>query len=200
MKKSFTYPIVFMSLLTAIFVFVLAFLDYTTAERIEFLQGTDLQKKILYVFNMEIDSEDPEVIDKAFKEKVDKEEIDNEDIYIVRENGEVKAYAFPVSGAGLWGSIKAYAGISADYSELIGIEFIEHSETPGLGGRISEPSFKEQFRGIKLEDVNDGNYIIYKPAPGGNVDAITGATLTSKSVSDFMNKDIDKFLKKRKGE
>lgn len=200
MKKSFTYPIVFMSLLTAIFVFVLAFLDYTTAERIEFLQGTDLQKKILYVFDMEIDSEDPEVIDKAFKEKVDKEEIDNEDIYIVRENGEVKAYAFPVGGAGLWGSIKAYAGVSADYSRLIGIEFIEHSETPGLGGRISEPSFKEQFRGIKLDDVNDGNYIIYKPASGGNVDAITGATLTSKSVSDFMNKDIDNFLKKRKGE
>ena len=88
-------------------------------------------------------------------------------------------------------------GVSADYSKLIGIEFTSHSETPGLGGRIDEEWFKEQFRGIDLEDSQD-DYIIYTPAAGGNVDAITGATLTSQSVREFVNEDIQKFITERK--
>ena len=73
--------------------------------------------------------------------------------------------------------------------KIIGLEFISQEETPGLGGRIDELEFKEQFRDIIIND--DGtNYIIYNPASGGNVDAISGATLTSQAVADFLNKDL----------
>lgn len=198
MKKSFAYPIVFMALITAFYTFLLASLDYSTAEQVQFLANIELQEKILYVFDIPLKSDDPEEIDKQFKETIETKELENKDkLYLLKENGETKAYAFPVGGSGLWGSIEAYAGISADYSTLLGIEFISHSETPGLGGRISEDWFKDQFRGIDLTEAKD-EYLIYTPASGGNVDAITGATLTSQSVREFLNKDIKEFIEEGK--
>ncbi len=84
----------------------------------------------------------------------------------------------------------------------MGIDFVSHSETPGLGGRISEEPFKEQFRNLDLSSRNEGGeYITYRPAPDGNVDSIAGgATLTSKSVSNFLNENIKDFIKFREGE
>lgn len=199
MKKSFAYPIVFMALLTAIFTLVLSYLNYSTAEKIASIQGADLQKKILYVFDIELPSEEVEDIKRVFDEKIESEEIDDETIYTFKEDGEVKGYAFPATGPGLWGTINAYVGISSDYSELLGLEFIRQDETPGLGGRITEDWYKEQFRGIDLTDIADENYVIYRPATGGNVDAIAGATLTSKSVSNLVNEDMYSFIKERKG-
>lgn len=199
MKDSFGFPIVFMAIVTAIFTFMLAFLNSSTADVVEFNEEADLAKKILYVFDIEVDSNDPEVINEVFEEKIEEEEVNGDIIYTMRSEGEVVGYAFPVRGAGLWGRILGYVGITSDYSEIIGIDFIEHSETPGLGGRIEEEPYKEQFRGLEL--VHDGtDYIVYKPATGGNVDAISGATLTSQSVSNFLNTDIEKFIKTWKGE
>lgn len=200
MKKSFSFPIIFMIIITAFFTFILAFLNYSTADKIAFNQETELRRKILYVFDIEPKSNSPEDVEKAFEENIEEETIDEDIIYIIKENDEVSGYAFPVRGSGLWGSIEGYVGISADYSKILGLDFISHSETPGLGGRISEDPYKEQFRGLDITNAKDENYIIYKPAPGGNVDSIAGATLTSKSVSKFLNEDIDKFIKERKGE
>lgn len=200
MKKSFSYPIIFMVVLTAIFTFVLAFLNYSTAERIAFNQETELWQKILYVFDIPVEDNAPETIKEVFNQYIEEEEVDGDIIYSLRDGDEVVGYAFPARGAGLWGSIEAYVAVRADYSEIIGLEFISHSETPGLGGRISESDFKEQFRDLNLDASKDGNYIVYRPAPGGNADAIAGATLTSKSVSNFLNEDIVDFIKGRKGE
>jgi Na+-transporting NADH:ubiquinone oxidoreductase subunit C len=199
MKKSFSYPIIFMALITAIFTLILSYLNYSTADKIALLQGADLQKKILYVFDIDLSSDEAEDIKRVFDEKIESEEIDDEIIYTFKEEGEVKGYAFPATGPGLWGTINAYVGITSDYSEILGLEFITQDETPGLGGRITEEWFKDQFRGINLTDTVDNDYVIYKPASGGNVDAIAGATLTSKSVSNLVNKDMSNFIKQRKG-
>lgn len=200
MKKTFGFPILFMAIVTAFFTFILAFLNYSTAEKIQFNEQTELRKKILYVFDIETESQDPEEVEKVFNEKIEEEKIDGETIYIMKSQDEVLGYAFPVRGAGLWGSILGYVGVSSDYSEIIGIDFISHSETPGLGGRIEEEFYKEQFRGLDLTNGENGEYIVYKPSPRGNVDAISGATLTSKSVSNFLNEDIENFIKARREE
>lgn len=199
MKKSFVYPVIFMTLLTAVFTFVLAYLEFSTAEKVASLQEIELQQKILYVFDIKVPSTNPDDINKIFNENIETEEIDEKKIYRKMDNGEVVGYAIPAGGPGLWGLIDAYIGISSDYSEILGIEFISHSETPGLGGRISEEGYKEQFRGIDISNVNDNNFIIYRPAPGGNIDAIAGATLTSKSVSNFLNEDLSTFIKEKGG-
>ena len=199
-KKSFLYPIIFMSAVTAVFTFILAFLNYSTAERVELLQDTDLRKKILYVFDIPMDTNDPTEIEEIFNAHVKEDDSVTPSIFYLEENGAVTAYAVPSNGAGLWGGIDAYVGISADYSKILGIEFITHSETPGLGGRISEPEYLEQFRNLDISNANGSNYIVYRPASGGNVDAITGATLTSKAVSVMVNDDLNAFLQERKGD
>ncbi|MBU5256995.1 FMN-binding protein [Tissierella praeacuta] len=201
MKKSFSFPIVFMVILTAFFTFILAFLNYSTADRIAFNQEIELSKKLLYIFDIQPLSENPNDINQAFMDNIDNIGSEDEPMYIYYgENKEVLGYAVPISGSGLWGSIEGYVGISSDYSTILGLDFTSHSETPGLGGRISEDWYKEQFRGIDITESQNGNYIIYRPSAGGNVDAIAGATLTSKSVSKLLNEDLDKFIKERKGE
>jgi Na+-transporting NADH:ubiquinone oxidoreductase subunit C len=199
-KSSFLYPIIFMSLITAISVFALAFLNESTAERVATLQETDLRTKILYVFDIDVSTTDANEIEKLFNEHVEEEILDDSRIFILKENGEDKGYAFPVVGPGLWGQINGYAAISTDYNELLGIVFIKHEETPGLGGRIEEEQYLSQFRNLDLSSTSDGNFIIYRPAANGNVDAIAGATLTSNSVAKLLNEDIYGFIQGRKGE
>lgn len=199
MKKSFSFPILFMVLITAFFTAILAFLNYSTADVIAFNQETELRKTLLYVFNIESLSQEPKAVEEAFNKYISEGTLNGQKVYIAKEKENIIGYAFPISGTGLWGTVEGFAAISEDFSELLGIDFVSHSETPGLGGRISEDWFKEQFRGLKLTETNSGNYIIYKPAPGGNVDAIAGATLTSKSVSNFMNENIYNFIKANKG-
>jgi Na+-transporting NADH:ubiquinone oxidoreductase subunit C len=200
MKKSFSFPIIFMIIITAFFTFILAFLNYKTVDVIAYNQETDLRKTILYVFNIEVPSEDPKTIEEIFNKYIEEEEIEGKTIYTVKEGSRVTAYAFPIGGTGLWGTVEGYAAISADNNELLGIDFVSHSETPGLGGRISEEPFKEQFRGLDLSNAKNGEYIIYRPAADGNVDSIAGATLTSKSVSKFLNENIKDFIENQKGE
>lgn len=193
--NSFIYPIIFMVIVTAVFTFLLAGLNHLTIDAISLNEETDLRSKILYVFDIDVPGNDPEVIEKIFNEHIKSEKIGEKTIYYIKEGGETIAYAFPVEGVALWGSIKAYVAVTADYSEIVGIEFISHGETPGLGGRISEKWFKEQFRGLDLTEAEDGEYIRYRPLPRGNVDAVSGATLTSNLVRDILNRSIDDFIK-----
>ncbi len=196
MKKSFLYPIIFMSLLTAIFTFILAFMEFGTAERVQQNLELELQRKILYVFNIPIEDNSPEAVNALFEEKITQEG----DIFTYSEDGQVIGYAFPAEGPGLWGGIETYVGISQDYSTILGLAIIAQNETPGLGGRIGEEEFLSQFRNLDVSSAVEGGYVIYRPAAGGNVDAVAGATLTSKSVSTFLNADIHSFLAERKGE
>lgn len=196
MKKSFSFPIIFMIVITAFFTFILAFLNYSTADKIALNQEIELSKKILYIFDILPETDNPNEIVQMFQDKIESIPYGDYEVYSYKnEDGEVLGYAVPVNGPGLWGSVEGYIGISADYSTVLGLDFISHSETPGLGGRISEEDYKGQFRGLDLTDATDDNYIIYRPSPGGNVDAIAGATLTSKSVSKLINEDLASFLK-----
>ena len=137
---------------------------------------------------------------KLYNQFIEEDDSVEPPIFYTVENGEKTGYAIPASGPGLWGGIDAYVGISADFSTILGLEFISHEETPGLGGRISDMEFLEQFRDLDISNSSDRSYIVFRPASGGNVDAISGATLTSQSVRDLLNVDLEDFLKERRGD
>ena len=193
-KKSLVYPVFFMFAVTAVFTLALAVLNHSTKEVISHNQNMEKMRKILYVFDLYRDGmPEKEIIDVfAFDIKSEKNE-DGEEIYIYEKDGEIKAYGIPFSGPGLWGSITGYIGLNKDLNKVTGIEFLTQSETPGLGGRISEPFYKEQFRGIDISSAGE-KYIINRPAPGGNIDAISGATQTSAFVEKMINRGIEKFI------
>lgn len=197
-KDGFLYPIIFMAIVTGAFTFVLASLNYSTADRIEFLREIELKEKILYIFELDVSGKTPEEVDQVFKKYVKEEDYLGRRLFYIEENGQIKKYAVPVSGKGVWGMIEAYIGISGDLNKIIGLEFISHSETPGLGGRISEPEYKDQFRGIDISNRED-DLLVYRPSPGGNIDSLAGATGTSRSVIRFLNEDLNNFILEREG-
>lgn len=192
--KSISYPIIFMVALTAITVLLLALLNQTTLARVQENQELDLRRKILYVFDLYEDGvTTDEEVSQIFEERIEENtDSENRIIYTLSENGEPIAHAVPFNGPGLWGSITGYIGVDADMENFTGVEFIEQNETPGLGGRISETPYKEQFRGVPIPE--GGNYIVNRPAEGGNIDAVTGATQTSSYVQNMINEDLEQFV------
>ena len=101
-------------------------------------------------------------------------------------------YCVRVTGSGYSGYIRMMAGVSLS-GTIQGVAVLEHSETPGLGAKInevrpgeSEPWFLKQFRGKSA-----GTIAIKK-----NIDAITGATISSEGVTDAIRKTVDDLLTK----
>lgn len=101
-----------------------------------------------------------------------------------------------VDGKGLWGPIWGYVVVAEDGSTIKGVTFAHKSETPGLGANITEERFTSQFVGKQLRDM-DGNFTSVRVlkkgkspevAEANRVDAISGATLTSKGVDEMLLK------------
>ena len=109
-----------------------------------------------------------------------------------------KGIAIRLDGKGLWGPIWGYAVLSEDGKTVKGVCFDHKSETPGLGAKITDEAFMKSFEGKKLYD-KDGNYVsvrVLKPgtsaeiAEENRVDAISGATITSRGVDQMMKEEL----------
>lgn len=113
-----------------------------------------------------------------------------------RDEGNITKYAFPISGKGLWSTIKGFLALEADGETIAGISFYEHGETPGLGGEIEKPWFQDQFAGKQVWNKGPVEFQIVKGDAGDNpyaVDGISGATMTSRGVQKFLNTDLRKY-------
>jgi len=120
-------------------------------------------------------------------------------LYICRVNGETK-YVVPVYGMGLWGAISGYIALNADKSTVYGVYFNHESETAGLGAEIKDnKAWQEKFQGKKLFKNGDDKAIALSVEkkvedPTTQVDAVTGATLTSNGVRDMLHEALGKYL------
>ena len=99
-------------------------------------------------------------------------------------------YCVRVTGSGYGGYIRMIVGIGLS-GKIEGVEVLEHYETPGLGAKIEEVKpgekdawFLRQFKGKMATEV------MVKE----NVDAITGATISSRAVTDAVRENVAKFL------
>jgi len=98
----------------------------------------------------------------------------------------------PVYGAGLWGPIWGYVAFQPDCKTIAGAYFDHESETPGLGAKIKDESwFREKFAGKKVAFGTDKLFNLAKNAEADGaenaVDAITGATMTTKGLDAALN-------------
>ena len=120
-------------------------------------------------------------------------------LYICRVNGETK-YVVPVYGMGLWGPISGYIALNSDKSTVYGVYFNHESETAGLGAEIKDnKAWQEKFQGKKLFKNGDDKAIALSVEkkvedPTTQVDAVTGATLTSNGVRDMLHEALGKYL------
>lgn len=103
-------------------------------------------------------------------------------------DGELIAYAVDTSVKGYGGDIRVMTGISAD-GEVIAVNVYDNSqETPGLGARTSEEEFTAQFKGRSAERGFAVTKDIAKYDGYETVDAVTGATISSRAVSEAVTR------------
>jgi Na+-transporting NADH:ubiquinone oxidoreductase subunit C len=110
--------------------------------------------------------------------------------YLVDDKQQVQKLIIPVHGYGLWGYLYGYIALEADGETISGITYYKHQETPGLGGEVDNPTWKGSWKGKKAFKPDDPVPAIKtaKNAKGDfEVDSLSGATITSRGVSNMMS-------------
>ncbi len=133
-------------------------------------------------------------------------------VYLVKQEGKLKTVILPVSGYGLWSTMFGFLALEADGQTVTGMNLYDQAETPGLGGEVVNPKWKALWKGKKVynfsgKEVHESNLTekgqtieigevalglvkgSVDPSRAGSeyqVDALAGATLTSRGVSNLV--------------
>jgi len=196
MKKGRIYTLVFMLIVSAVFTTLLAGANKFYLPKIQENELLAERVAILYVFDIDQDDSAIEILER-FDANVKQTTISDVALYeYTSTQGQPLAYAVPFTGPGLWGSISGYMGVSTKLDRITGVVFTNHSETPGLGGRIDELTYREQFKDLPI---TVDTKLAYGEDGGGQIDAITGATSTSNAVLRILNQLLDDTISKLEG-
>lgn len=235
------FTVVFMVLITVVFISVLAYMNEISRERVDRNAAVERIRAMLYacgIFPHGVSEESLspssttaditweedrlfEMMQQGLK-KVrlpvtvsDRERLKNSllsvgdsvEVFVLLDtSGTVEGYGFPLRGKGLWGTISAFGVISSDLIRMVGIDFTEQVETPGLGARITETGFKSYFRNLDLSGFLDAS--TEQPAvvmvgkkdrtnvewSTNSIQAITGATQTCNGVLKMVNTDLGFYI------
>ena len=118
------------------------------------------------------------------------------EVYEGIKDGQVIGYTIKTSSKGYGGAIELMVGISKD-GKITGVEIGNHSETPGLGSKATEPMFKNQYVD---KDVLNSLLVVKGSANNDNeISAISGATITSNGVTNGVNAAMKIYNEKLSG-
>ena len=187
--NSNAYIIIYSAIMVLIVAFLLAFVSQTLKPMQDANVALDTEKQILNSLNLRgLSDEDAH----ATYEKIVKFD-EAQNVYVCTlENGDVK-YVLPLKGQGMWGGISAFLAIDSDKNTVYGVYFNHEGETAGLGAEIKDnQKWQEKFQGKKLFKNGDTSAIVLSVKkkvedPASQVDAVTGATLTSNGVAAMLS-------------
>jgi Na+-transporting NADH:ubiquinone oxidoreductase subunit C len=140
---------------------------------------------------------------KIFEDNVHQEQLGELEMYryIPPQDSDVdETVAVSFEGPGLWGPVKGFLALERDMRTIRGITFYEQEETPGLGGEIVKPWFREQFVGKSILDEAGNPGIIISSSEGeapNKVDAISGATMTCDKIQAMLNEAIKSIVQEK---
>ena len=175
----------FMGVLSFVLITAVSALHLATAQRVGRNTNLFLQRAVLDAAGVPVPS-DPAATAELFQRLVTAEPAGNSDRFVVRQPADKgRLVVYRRTGRGLWGSISAVIAADPATGAFGQMRFLEHNETPGLGARIDEPWFKQQIEG------KTGPFVL-KPegtrsTAATEIDAITGATISSAAVRDMLN-------------
>lgn len=105
-------------------------------------------------------------------------------VFIGKKDNQNWAVAYETLGTGFGGNIKVMVGYDIKKDKLTGIQIISHSETPGIGAKITKEEFTKRFRGLETD-------LEFSPKDdGGDIDALSGATYSTRGVCEAIRKSI----------
>lgn len=110
--------------------------------------------------------------------------------YIGTAGGQTVGYVFETESKGYGGTVKVMTGISTEGS-ITGVVILEHGETPGLGANAEKAEFRDQYQqAVPAEGIS----VVKFQAPAeGEIQAMTGATITSTAVTNAINSAIEMY-------
>lgn len=202
-KMSFIKNITFIFVIAFLFAGLTSGVNMGLSKRIQLNEQTRISKQLLEVLNIPfLPDSSPQAIKEIESKRVRTIQLGKHDIYAgISDKGDIERFAFPITGKGLWGSIQGLVALDSNLSSIDGIIFTSHVETPGLGARIDEKWFRDQFRGLDLSrKASPEKYVRIEPGSKdavNRIDSITGATITSTSVEKMLNKEIETILSDR---
>jgi electron transport complex protein RnfG len=163
---------------------LLAGLKGATQERIEYQQLKFVKGPAILQL-LKGASNDP--LTDRFKVKDEKAE---RSFFVGVFDGKPNTVATEVYGRGYGGAVGVMVAINLDTDKVVGVAVTTHSESPGLGERAkSDPSFVAQFSGIPVSEPPKVK------ADGGKIDALSGATVTSRAVCAAVDHAIEIYKK-----
>jgi len=114
-------------------------------------------------------------------------------VYLVHAGGRLATVVLPVHGYGLWSTLYGFLALRGDGHTVLGLQFYEHAETPGLGAAVDSPQWRAQWAGKQAYgpqgepwlEVIKGR-VTAGPDANHQVDGLAGATLTSRGVTNLL--------------
>lgn len=183
------YTFVYATIIVVIVAVLLAFVSQILKPRQDSNRLLDTQKQILGALNQRVDVADPAAVYDSLV--TDTLTVSGRKVYVATIEGNT-VYVLPMFGQGLWGGISGFLALQQDKNTIHGVNFNHESETPGLGAEIVSPAFRNQFNGKHIRNAA-GDVIGVAVLKAGNqadnqdqVDAISGATITSSGVNDMI--------------
>ncbi len=112
-------------------------------------------------------------------------------VYLISNpDGEVTRIVLPINGSGLWNLMYAMLAVDSDGNTVRELVYYDQKETPGLGGEVQNPEWKAKWDGKKLYKNGEVAIDVTKGANANDpyeVDALSGATLTSNGVQNTLD-------------
>jgi Na+-transporting NADH:ubiquinone oxidoreductase subunit C len=187
------YTFVYMTVVVIIVAVLLALANQSLKPRQEANILLDKQKQILGALKVDYTNADPAEVYMLLV--CDTLRYGDKEVYVADINSDIK-YILPLSGKGLWGGIGGYLALDEDKNTIYGVNFNHESETPGLGAKIVDMPFRAQFEGKHIRNA-EGQVVSVAVLKAGTraegqeqVDAISGATITSTGVSTMLNEEL----------
>lgn len=181
------------------FVFIMGFLtsivfvgmDALTAERIEMNKDAAIYSAVLTHNDITYNSGN---LADVFNDNITVEEVTYNgqllSFYINEVNGNVSFLYGVFSLGGLWGPVRGVITLESDFQTIVNVSVLEEQETPGLGGKVKNREFLDQFIGLQLLPELERPVEVNKDAAdnkANEVDEISGATGTSTAFERLLN-------------
>ena len=165
----------------------LAVVNFKTGPIIRENEEIKRMMTVLNVFGVTYDILDPVSIRKTYANRIEETQEKGLTLFHEKQSG---ASALSLSGGGFQSTITVVVALKND--AISGFKVISQNETPGLGARIMEDGFQNQFVGKKVS-----NGIVWtksgKAGPS-EFDAITGATESSKALARILNSGFEAYF------
>lgn len=200
-RNSPLYILLFMTVLSVVFGTGISVVHYASADALQRNASLLKNRVLCRAFGLTVTGTSAADYERAVGERLKAQTITGEGapLSVYRLQG-ADTLGIVFSGQGFWDKVTGILVLTGDKAHIAGLAFLEQHETPGLGARIEESWFLDQFEGLAVDwkAPSDRRIVIGgfpDPAAHNRADAVTGATQTSIAVMKSLNHALESVRK-----